>query len=162
MNHGGLIVPINKTKSYGDRTLRYTVPTCSEMLAFDLLIAVHYFSIVCFRLAFLQIWLVILIVANHIELNASRKHTIDASVLFTLWKPLHCSDTVKCKKRNFFLTKRVLFWINGWNLAAGNTKTLIWTRSRLMLKISMLPKTIVDSGFAVVHYRFRKHTNFQH
>ena len=26
MNHGGLIVPIIKTKSYGDRTLRYTVP----------------------------------------------------------------------------------------------------------------------------------------
>ena len=38
------------------------------------------------------------IVANHIELNAIRKHTIDTTDLFTFWKPLKCSDTVKCKK----------------------------------------------------------------
>ena len=73
------------------------------------------------------------------------------------------NNKAKClppkKVRNVFFSEKKG---GGRNLAAGNTETLIWTRSRLMLKISMLPYTIVDSGFAVVLYRIRKHTNVQH
>ena len=50
-------------------------------------------------------------------------------------------------------------------LSARLTRVIIntyWARSSLMLKISMLPNSIVDDGEAGVHYRVWKHTKFQH
>ena len=64
----------------------------------------------------------------------------------TLW---HCSPTISIHAME----------ASG---GAGNTKTLIWTRSRPMSKISMLPNPIVDSGSALAHFWFWKHTNFRH
>ena len=64
--------------------------------------------------------------------------------------------------RFYYIVAPRLFLFVAASGGAGNTKTLIWTRSRPMSKISMLPNPIVDSRFALVHYWIWKHTNFRH